>query len=87
MCFLRHLNRRFVLQYGPDNQRTQQVKYCQNCEQRAEADGVSQCTDNQRNYILLASHADIPVKPFAVATSLRPNTSEESVISAPDSAW
>lgn len=48
MCFLRHLNRRFVLQHGPDNQRTQQVKYCQNCEQRAEADGVSQCTDNQR---------------------------------------
>ena len=22
MCFLRHLNRRFVLQHGPDNQRT-----------------------------------------------------------------
>src|SRR5471030_728896 len=36
---------------------------------------------------VLAVQAAIPVSPLAVATSLRPNTSEESVISAPDSDW
>ena len=86
MCFLRHLNRRFVLQHRPDNQRTQQVKYCQNCEQRLKPMVSASAPTTSANSVL-ASHADIPVKPFAVATSLRPNTSEESVISAPDSAW
>src|SRR5471030_784836 len=48
---------------------------------------VSAKAPTTRANSVLAVHAAMPVRPLAVATSLRPNTSDESVISAPDSDW
>ncbi|MNP39320.1 hypothetical protein D3C76_1328930 [compost metagenome] len=48
---------------------------------------VSANAPTTRANMVLAVQAAIPVSPLAVATSLRPKTSDDSVISAPDSAW
>ncbi len=47
---------------------------------------VSARAPTTRANSVLAVQAAMPVSPLAVATSLRPNTSEERVINAPDSA-
>ena len=76
----------FAFQHRPDNHRTQQVEDSQYREQWAETNRIRQRADHQRKQGTCGPAA-IPVRPLAVATSLRPNTSDESVISAPDRDW
>ena len=77
---------RFAFQHRPDNDCPHQVEDSQYRKQWAETDGIRQRTHHQRKQGTCGPVA-IPVRPLAVATSLRPNTSDERVISAPDNDW